>query len=151
MIILWGLLCIWITLILLLSKFLFVFDNLIMTDDCRLLSLFPFGNLYVSWICMPISPLILGTFSAIISHWLFILHMVVYVFMLLSPYIPPSPSSPTNHILPFYMRVFPHSLFIFKRFAIYFHLEKREQRKSSENGNLNQQRIHSIRTMLSPL
>ena len=29
------------------------------------------------------------------SHWLSILHMVKYVYMLLSPYIPPSPSSPT--------------------------------------------------------
>jgi len=90
---------------------------------------FLLGILYVSWICMPVSLLTFGKFSAIISHWLLILHMVVYVSMLLSPYIPPSPSSPTNHIFPFYMRIFPHSLFIFTRFAVYFHLEKKGTKK----------------------
>lgn len=88
---------------------------------------FLLGILYVSWICMPISLLTFGKLSAIVSHWLFILHTVVYVSMLLSLYTLPSPSSPTNHIFPSYMRIFPHSLFIFIRFSIYFYLKTQKR------------------------
>lgn len=140
MIILWGLLCLSGLAILLLSKFLLSLTNLIMTDDCRLLSLFPFGNLYVSWICMPISPLILGKFS---SHYfplaIYFTYGSICFHVTLSIHPTLSFSPPTIYYLSIWG--FFHIVYLFLQDLLDTSIwKKREQRKSSENGDFNQQR-----------